>query len=87
MDQIKITGPDSKIINMAGQKPGGHHNPVARRAWYEKILQQDSIQEFENKFDKIDKNIKEVEKMIGWRDLDQKVSVSDEFLKMFGLKK
>lgn len=74
-------------MSKSGQKPGGHHNPVGRRAWYERILNQSNSEPFIEKFDKIEKNLNEVEKMIGWRDLDQNVSVSDEFMKFFGLKK
>jgi len=72
---------------MAGQKPGGWTHLSGKQQIWKDAIDQDSLKEFEKKFDSIDKSIKEVEKIISWDvNLDQKVSVSDEFMKFFGLK-
>ena len=81
----QITKKENKY--MAGQKPGGHHNPVGRRAWYERLLQEDKIEQAKERFELMEKNINKAEKYLSWqKDLDRKVIVSEEFMKFFGLK-
>ena len=72
---------------MAGQKPGGYHFLSGKQQIWKDAIDQESINEFKNKFDSIEKNIDKLEREIRFADnLDQKVSVSSEFMKFFGLK-
>lgn len=83
---IKLIGKD---FNMAsGQKQGGWTFLSAKREIWQDAIDQESLKEFEKKFDSIENNIKKVERYLSWPEsLDQKVTVTDEFMKFFGLKK
>lgn len=69
-----------------GQKPGGHHNEIGRREFYNSLLRRDKFSEIESKFDSLEENIKKCEKYLSWReDLSGTVSITEEFKKFFGL--
>lgn len=72
-------------MSKPGQKPGGLQYKTAKSIIWNDIINEPELNKVAEKFDNLEKNIKLVEKIIV-RMPDEKVSVSDEFLKLFGLK-
>lgn len=73
---------------MAGQNLGGWTKLAGKAKVWQDAIDADSLDEYRKKFDSIEKNIEKVEKYLSWpEDLNQTVSVSEEFMKFFGLKK
>ena len=72
---------------MAGQKPGGYHFLSGKQQIWKDAIDASEIEKFKEKFDSLENNIKKIEKYLSWPEsLDGKVTVTDEFMKFFGLK-
>lgn len=73
---------------MAGQNLGGWTKLAGKAKIWQDAIDAESLEEYKKKFDSIEKNIKLTERYLSFpEDLNQTVSVSEEFMKFFGLKK
>lgn len=72
-------------MSKSGQKPGGLQYKTAKNIIWNDIINESELNKVAEKIDNLEKNINLVEKIVV-RMPDEKVSVSDEFLKLFGLK-
>ena len=70
------------------KQPGTLHQKVGKESYWSSLLNQERIEEIVKRFDSLDKNISKMEREIRFAkgDFNQKVSVSEEFMKFFGLK-
>lgn len=70
------------------KQPGTLHQRPGKEGWWQNLLNQDKIEQINQRFESMEKNIEKLEREIRFAkgDFNQRVSVSEEFMKFFGLK-
>jgi len=72
-------------MSKSGQKPGGYQYLTGKKSIWNDIINESELNKVAEKIDNLEKNIDLIEKIVV-RMPDERVSVSDEFLKFFGMK-